>query len=244
MKNITYLLFLLTIPFSIYAQEDASKWTEQLRNQQLKNLRDSTTWDIQRMKKDSESKPFGNPGFMHFGAYPVPDYDLLGKFMGVGNYSTAFQPIKLKDKNVVFSSFAVNESPFYKTKSGKDKVFFTVITVTDTIDLKAYSTHRLQVISRNHPDYIGQGYIKTKLNPIDFMAFITPEGNDYAIINMRLFNLNYGNFIIIAPQKDGTLRSLQLNEKEIGSDLLEDFIKSDILNRTDIIEFLTNPNVI
>jgi len=238
------LLFLMFIPFIAFAQGQDFKWTEELRIKQLNNLKDSTTWDIQRMKKDNEPQPFGNPGFMNFGAFPVPDYDLIGKFKGVGNYSTAFQPLKLKDKNVVFTSFVVNESPFYKTLNGKDKVFFTIITVTDTIDLKGYSTHRLQVVSRNHPDYIGQGYIKTKQNPIDFMAFITPGGNDYAIINMRLFHLKYGTIIIIAPQKDGTLRSLQLKEKELNSDILADFIKSDVLKRQKIIEFLTNANVI
>ena len=196
------------------------------------------------MKKDNEPQPYGNPGFMDFGAFPVPDYALLGEFKGVGNYSTAFQPIKVRDKTIVYSSFTVNESPFYKTESGKDRVFFTLITVTDTIDLKTYSTHRLQVLSRNHPDYIGQGYIKTKGKPIDFMAFITPEGDDYAIVNMRLFNLNYGNIVIIAPQKDGTLRSIQLNEEELNSDTLDDFIKSEILERPEIIEFLTNKGVI
>lgn len=242
MKKLALLLFL--IPLISFGQHQDSKWTEELRIKQLNNLNDSTTWDIKRMKEDNEPKPYGNPGFMNFGAYPVPDYDLLGKFKGVGNYSTAFQPIKLKDKNVVYSSFIVNESPFYKTKSGKDKVIFTVITTTDTIDLKAYSSHRLQVISRNHPDYIGQGYIKTKLNPIDFMAFVTPEGNDYAIINMRLFHLKYGNIIVIAPQKDGTLRSIQLKEEELNSDALDSFIKSDILKRPKIIKFLTNKDVI
>ena len=73
---------------------------------------------------------------------------------------------------------------------------------------------------------------------------ITPEGNDYAIVNMRLFHLNYGNIIVIAPQKDGTLRSIQLNEEELNSDTLDDFIKSEILERPEIIEFLTNKGVI
>ena len=242
MKKITLLLFF--IPFISFGQDPGSKWTEELRMKQLNNLEDSTTWDIQRMKKDNEPQQFGNPGFMNFGAFPVPDYDLLGEFKGVGNYSTAFQPIKVRDKNIVYTSFTVNESPFYKTESGKDRVFFTIITVTDTIDLKQYSTHRLQVLSRNHPDYIGQGYIKTKEKPIDFIAFITPEGNDYAIVNMRLFHLNYGNIIVIAPQKDGTLRSLQLNEGELNSDSFDDFIKTEILERPEIIEFLSNKGVI
>jgi len=113
------LLFLLLMPFISFGQDQEFQWTEELRIKQLNNLKDSTTWDIQRMKKDNEPQPFGNPGFMNYGAFPVPDYDLIGKFKGVGNYSTAFQPVKLKDKNVVFTSFTVNESPFYKTMNGQ-----------------------------------------------------------------------------------------------------------------------------
>jgi len=37
---------------------------------------------------------------------------------------------------------------------------------------------------------------------------------------------------------------LQLKEKELHSDILDDFIKSDILKRQEVIEFLTNANVI
>ena len=159
MKKIAFLLFF--IPFISFGQDLENKWTEESRLKQLNNLKDSSTWDIQRMKKDNEPQKFGNPGFMNFGAFPVPDYDLLGVFRGIGNYSTAFQPIIIGNKNIVYTSFTVNESPFYKTENKKNKIFFTIITVTDTIDLKQYSSHRLQVVSRNHPDYIGQGYIKT-----------------------------------------------------------------------------------
>lgn len=242
MRKIALLLF--CIPLISFGQTPGSEWTEELRLKQLHNLEDSTTWDIQRMKKDNEPTQFGNPGFMNYGAYPVPDYDLIGNFRGVGNSSTAFQPIKVGAKNIVYTSFTVNESPFYPTENGKDRVFFTIITVTDTIDLKQYSTHRLQIASRNHPDYVGQGYIKTKEKPIDFLAFITPEGNDYALVNMRLFHLKYGSIIVIAPQKDGTLRSIQLSEEELSSDTLDSFIKSDILKRPRIIEFLTHEDVI
>ena len=248
-RTILLMAFLSIIfCFSLRAQTEKLIWSEELRINQLNQRTDSSTWDIPRMIQDHQegTGPFGNPGRIKFGAFPVPHYHLLGEgsFKGLTNLTTAFQPVQVKDKQVVYTSFFVNDSPFYPSKNKKDKAFFTIVTVTDTIDLQQYTTHRLQVVSRNHPDYIGQGFIKTKQSAVDFIAFITPEGNNYAIINMRLFDLNHGNIIVIAPHKDGSFRSMQLKEKEFSFDTIQEFMQSDLLKRSQIIEFLTNNKVI
>jgi hypothetical protein len=248
MKNtfLCSIYFLFLFPLIIHGQESELEWSNEKRNLQIENIADSTTWDMDRMKKDIDPGPFGNPGFMKFGAFPVPDYSLLGEnsFKGLSNYSTGFQPLNLNGKKIVYSSFIVNEGPFYQTANKKDKVFFTLVTVTDTVDLETYTTHRTQILSRNHPDYVGQGFLKTKQSVIDFLAFITPEKDSYALVNMRLFNLNFGNIVIIAPQKDGSFRSIQLKEKELSSDTLNDFIQTDLLKRKEIVDFLCNDDVI
>jgi len=227
-------------------QEKDSIWHKNLRLKQLKNINDSTLWDTDRMQGDNLPSEYGKPGFMEFGAYPVPIYDSLriGSFRGVGTKGQLYYPIKIREKKIVYSSFYVNDNTFSVSKSKRDKVFFTIVTVTDTIDLKNFKTAKSQIISRNHPDYLGQGFIKLENNKIDFMAFTTPEGDNYGIINSRLFHLNYGNVIIIAPQKDGTLRSMQLKEKELESEVLDEYIRKDLLKREKIIEFLTNKGVI
>jgi hypothetical protein len=66
-----------------------------------------------------------------------------------------------------------------------------------------------EIISRNHPDYIGQGRMMAFEKQIDYMAFLTHTGQSYAIVNVRLFNLNLGKKIVITPQPDGSLRSRQ-----------------------------------
>jgi hypothetical protein len=123
-------------------------------------------------------------------------------------------------------------------------VFFTLITVTDTLDANGYAVGTGQISSRNHPDYIGQGYFQTKTGKVDFTAFTTPEGEEYAIVNMRLFHLKYGNVILVAPHKDGTFRSLQLNESEVSSEAHYDRFKDQILKRADVVEFFSESGVI
>jgi hypothetical protein len=47
-------------------------------------------------------------------------------------------------------------------------------------------------ISKNNQNYLGRGFMKTKNSRIDYVAFQTAESNAFAIINNRLFDLNFG----------------------------------------------------
>jgi len=93
-------------------------------------------------------------------------------------------------------------------------------------------------ISRNHPDYLGQGFIKTKNSRIDFLAFQTAESNNYAIINTRIFDLGLGKTVLIAPQKDRTLRSLQILRPPTSSDLIKVYTEEKSLKDKRVMAFL------
>ena len=96
----------------------------------------------------------------------------------------------------------------------------------------------------NHPDYLGQGFVKTKDNRIDYLAFQTPENNCYAIVNARIFDLKYGKTILIAPQKDKTLRFLQKNQgKIIASDSIKKYTDKLITEKSIIEFFEHNGNI-
>lgn len=93
----------------------------------------------------------------------------------------------------------VNE-PYLKDKP--NEVFFTVVVSTDIeIDTIDYSHARGIISSRNNPHYIREGWIKTKNDSVDYVAFITADRNSYAIVNMRLLDLKNGNIILINPKK-------------------------------------------
>lgn len=94
--------------------------------------------------------------------------------------------------------------------------------------------------SRNHPDYIGQGSINTKENRIDFISFLTADRNNYAIVNLRLFDLNQGRIVRIAPQKDGSFRSMQRDAPVLSAEEVERYLIEELLNESKVNTFFTN----
>jgi hypothetical protein len=122
-------------------------------------------------------------------------------------------------------------------------VYFTIAVLTDKADTVNY-THTLNnVVSRNHPDYIGQGYVKYANLKVDYTAFLTAGRNSYAIVNMRLFDLKNGALILIAPHKDNSLRSLQIVAPDLSTDDVDSYIDS-LFKQQKAINFFTEEGTI
>ena len=249
MKNIVVILSLIILGCSnvdktskIESDIDKMGWNNLKREQYLNNRNDSTTWDNEMLDNDKQLIGVGELGPFELGVFPVPKYELLGKgsFKGLGNKNEDF---KVGDKTVVMNSFFVAKNEINKERLGdKDnEVFFQLLVLTDTLDTENYNLNKSIAISRNHPDYVGQGFVKTKSNTIDYVAFDTAEGESYAIINTRLFNLNFGKTILIAPQKDGTFRSLQVKSPELTSKTIEAYTK-ELVNENKVKIFFTDKN--
>lgn len=222
-----------------------NNWSEEKEKQHLSNRQDSSTWDYEmldvdiRSNKERSSKPF------NFGAFPVPKYSLLGEniFKGIGVGST-HRKVENSDNNVYCTFFFVNNNELIKQyipKGKENEIFFVIMVLSDVkMDTINYSHSRNHMISRNNPDYIGQGFVETKNGDIDYMAFLTADRNEYAIVNMRLFNLKHGRIVVIAPQKDTSIRSLQLkSEQTLSTDDIENYI-DEIIKQKTVINFLSN----
>lgn len=211
----------------------------------LSNRNDSTTWNLPMldgdlMMLDVKRGPFTS------GVFPEPRYDIIGKntFGGMGFHTYIEVPketLKLGGNTLLATSFYKSES-ISKTYVLENKrnglVFFQIIVLTDFIDTVNYSHRDTDVISRNHPDYMGQGSFKTKNNQIEYAAFITHDNNSYAIVNTRLFDLKYGKTILIAPQKDRSLRSMQIKSPKLTLKQIEKYYK-ELLIEKEVIDFFT-----
>jgi hypothetical protein len=251
MKFYFLYFFFLLCSVSLLAQSPTTtQWSEEMRLIQLRNLDDPALWDMERMQGDISPVNQFDP--IRKGAFPVPPYDslLVRSYPGGGGQSTHPIPsvpeyrLQVGDKEVMYTSFFIGDGPFYQSKQGKGNVFFTVITVVDTLTAENFALGSSHFLSRNHPDYGGEGSYITKNNKVEFVAFITPDKGAFAIVNMRLFHLEYGNIIVVTPQKDGSFRSLQIKGKERGEEENYDYIKEDILKRPEVIKFLTAEGVI
>lgn len=144
---------------------------------------------------------------------------------------------------MLFNSFFVGKNKWNTVEIGeeKDEVFFHIVVLTDHIDTIEYKHLSSETISRNHPDYIGQGFYKTTNNQVDYCAFITAERKTYAIINMRLFDLSHGKTILVTPQKDRSLRKMQVMSPVLSSSRINEYTDT-LLEKAEVIAFFTAEN--
>ena len=231
--QLTTLLILFSI--SCFSQKTSLIWTEINERDHLKNRQDSATWDKELMQRDVSDSLFNCKGepFPH-GAFPVPKYDLAGRFRyqgaGIGGNFLNYH-----DKKIVYRFFFKGKTIATEDvlKGKENEVYFMLVMLTDFVDTVNYTHSSAYFTSRNNPDVVCEGFNKTKTDEIDYTAFITASRDEYAIINMRLFNLKSGRIILIAPQKDRTLRSLQLNDPIMSSEEVTNYI-NEILKRKNV----------
>lgn len=242
--KILFIIISFTIPFLNYAQDKALN--SKIREKQLNFQNQENVLDFKRMQKELSEKDSIIKGPFTYGIFPYPDYDSISKktFSGIGTLGN-FYGINLDGKKIVYTSFSENKNSLnsYRVKEN-NKIFFSILVLTDFIDEKDFTSMKSQIVSRNFPDVIGQGFIKTKQNKIDFSAFITLENDEFAIVNMKLYNLKYGNILLIAPQKDGSLRSLQIKEDiSLTTENLKSYLEN-LLTKPEIKTFFLNKNAI
>lgn len=251
MRNISLILVFASVSLGVLAQtiKENFIWTKERAEEHLKNQSDSKKWDMELFKIDLNTvkkraeKPSKNP--ITFGAFPVPKYEFVkgANFRGLGNYwfnGSNGRVKKIGDKSLVYNTFFIGKNSMNSKYIGnKDsEVFFQIVVLTDYANSKNEGRASSHVTSRNHPHYIGEGMFQTKNTKIDYTAFITADRNSYAIVNMRLFDLSLGQTILIAPQKDKSLRSLQLNMPNLSYNEIDSYM-NNILKRKDVIKFFT-----
>ena len=221
-------------------------WTTEKAKAHLVNRNDSTTWDSTLFNNDLKYLDYHSTELpLHNGVFPTPKYDLVGKesFKGVGNFGfpggDGFEK-KIGTKTLLYNSFFAGKSvvtqPF--VANDKDGVFFHIVVLTDFVDTVDYTHLSSEIISRNHPDYIGQGFYKTQNNTIDYVAFVTADQHAYAIVNTRLFDLSFGETILVAPQKDKSLRTLQIQSPALSSTTIDAYT-DQLLQQQKVVDFFT-----
>ena len=242
-------IFLL-FSFACNEKNDPIKWDSVMAKNQISEREDSKTWDSIMFASDIRNMVNISDLPMISGVFPVPHYDRVGKnsFKGVGNFGYPGgdgAEIKVNDKSILYnSSFAgTNFLNAQFTSGKKNEVFFHIILLTDTVDTTNYSHTGSEIISRNHPNYIGQGFYRTKSQKIEYMAFQTADRRSYAIVNMRLFDLTLGKTILIAPQADATLRSMQIDSPALSSEEIEAYTDS-LIHQPVIRNFFTQKGAI
>lgn len=219
---LTFLLctFILPLKAQSYKQQvDSIKvWTHEWQKQFLSDRENPDKWDSSHYIEDLQNMSQSKHSPLRIGVFPVPDYDLYpGTFDGV--FAANFD-ISLPSGNRIACVVNGNSKTTLNTSLiGENDIdfFFILAVVTDLPqDTISYDDVNIDAISRNHPDVISQGYVRiSPTDKVDFVSFRAANNDAYAVVNMRLFNLNDGNIVIIVPQEDGSLRSMQIQPDEL-----------------------------
>jgi|APEBP8051072210_1049370.scaffolds.fasta_scaffold00296_5 hypothetical protein len=244
-KILIGLLFIVAIMSCKSVKIPNEFWGEREKEKFVLLREDSTKWYQPNLKVDMENINFEDEP-MVYGVFPAQNYAFIEKdgFTGAGNVCD-IKGIDFEDKKILYNSFFVRKNLFNKDYIGSkdNEVFFTIIVASDFVDLKKYTHASSTISSRNHPSYMGEGVFVMKKNKIDYLAFITGNRESYAIVNMRLFDLKYGNIILISPQKDGSLRSKQIkNTNTIASEEMKSYVEN-LLKEKAIISFFSDKNM-
>ena len=175
-----------------------------LAGQTLSDLQNSEDWDLELLEFDLNTQSEPRQGMMTMGAFPVMRYQGSG---GVSSHH-----FSVGDAAFAGSSFFIGKNDHNnQLYEGEDvqRSFFTILTQVDA----SYDSDQTasSILSRNHPDYVGQGCLKTHGLSVEYLAFSEGDDPAHALVNMKLFDLAEGNTILLAPQADGSFRVKQVD---------------------------------
>lgn len=210
-----FFLFLTILSFFISCQKKkkddklftTTKWTYESLNQHALRQMDSSKWDKEIFDQDIELfKNYPNV-FNDYptnkSPFPVVDYE----------YAVSSEPFIIKNENAILKGYRIGEYESFESDKIIDKLILLILTNDEKSDDATY------VISRNYPYLTAEGYFKTAIDTYNWVFSSSPDGFSTLFVNTKLFDLRFGQTIIIYPQKDGSIRFHQL--KVLPSDYID-----------------------
>jgi hypothetical protein len=202
-----------------------SNWSlEKLETISKRHL-DPSNWDDDLYRQDIETyKKYAEilQGYpLNKSPFPVATYD----------YAVSSTPFDFKFDDLIFKGISIGEFENPKSENIINKLTLMVLTNDDNAEESSL------VESRNYPYLTAQGYFKFKNHQYDWVFASSPDGYSTLILNMKLFELRFGETILIFPQEDQSFHYLQLEETPADYDSFDAFTKT-ISNDPKVLERL------
>ena len=197
---------------------EEKKWDiKKLNNRAVQHL-DTTKWDIKLFNQDIETYNKYSEIFLSYplnkSPFPVAEYD----------YAVSSIPFSIEIDSTVFKGVRIGEYENPESEKIIDKL--TLLILTNDKD----SEEATLVDSRNYPYLTAQGTFEVINNEFDWVFSASPDGYSTLLLNMKLFDLRFGETIIIYPQTDKTFIYEQIKDSPNNYGNFEDFQKSIIAN--------------
>lgn len=229
-------LLFIALVFAGCSSDEIEKEELNLSERSYDLRKDETTWDMEMLEEDIGLSLFIKDSGLEFGpmplsAFPTPNYDSIGVNSFIGSGFDSYE--QNMNENLIRSAV------FHYGKEASDSsntVFFQII-VSNTLPDSVENVSQKVVVSRNHPNYLGQGCILTTTEKIEYLAFTTHDNQSFAVVNCRLFDLSYGKTILISPNKKGFLKSKQVEIDGLNPENFKEKTEAE-LAKSDIAHFL------
>ena len=140
---------------------------------------------------------------------PVAEYE----------YAVSSVPFILEVNGSVFKGYRIGEYESFESEKVIEKL--TLLVLTNDKD----SEETASVNSRNFPYLTAQGYFKVSSNEYDWVFSASPDGFSSLLVNMKLFDLRFGETVIIYPQSDKSFLYEQIKDSPNNYQDFEDFKK-------------------
>lgn len=197
-------------------------WNLEKAKKQALDFNSSDTWDTKTLEMEigyidaltSLDFPFFTSPF------PTPEYESPGN--GNSSIETEIGGKKIIGHTVIIGRGEHSEHLF-KTITDEYITYFTILTIADSLKTE----NPVIATSRNHPHYLAQGSLnKSSKSRVDWVAIQLADKNAYSIVNARIFDLRVGRLILVAPQKDGSIRFYQTQAPTMNLNEREKFIEN------------------
>ncbi len=196
---------------------EAPKWNiERLSNKATQHL-DSTQWDLTLFQQDIDTYYKYTEIFQSYplnkSPFPVAVYD----------YAVSNTTFTIENNEVIFKGVCIGEYENLDSDIIIDKLCLLVL----TNDAEAEET--TLVDSRNYPYLTAQGMFKVQGHEFDWVFSSSPDGCSILLLNMKLFDLRFGETIIIYPQIDKSFLYEQIEDSPNDYENFDDY-KASIIN--------------
>jgi len=172
---------------------------EKLQDRSLEH-QDSTKWDRELLQQDIETYEKFSEVFQSFplnkSPFPVAKYD----------YAVSSIPFLFEMDNFLFKGVRIGAYETPDSETIIDKL--TLLVLTNDKD----SEETTLVESRNFPYLTAQGIFKVTNNSFDWVFSASPDGYATLLVNMKLFDLRFGETILIYPQQNGSFLYQQIQD--------------------------------
>lgn len=234
-----HILLIVSTLFSSCLNSENSEWVEHSSENQhwdptelgtrAANHLDSVHWDRALFDQDiatyAKYQDFFQAYPLNKSPFPVAEYD----------YAVSSIPFIIEIDSFVFKGVRIGEYANPESEKIIDKLTLMVL----TNDKEAEETTLVE--SRNFPYLTAQGTFQVVNNEFDWVFSASPDGYSTLLINMKLFDLRFGETILIYPQKDKSFLYLQIKDSPNNYQKFEDF-KSAIKKNDKVIKQLTFEN--